>query len=176
MGSLSRGGRRCVAMLADGTRCTKRAVNGSEAQLCRSHSGGKREGRKGAPRHGFYAGEGNEGFEYLMRVSPEEYVRQGGVGVGAGNSLGIRERAVDLHPLDPGDAAMDVAIAGLTHKMEILDALIFRAKEQELDVVQLLSLYVGASTRLGRLVRDREELAKEGEGVCWGCWRGRRRR
>ncbi len=133
MGSSGRGRRRCVAILANGTRRTQTEMNGSDEQLCRSHTGTRNASRKGAPRHGFRAKEENEGFEYLRRVSPEEYVRQGGVGMGSGNSLGIRERSMDVHPLEPGDVGMDVAIAGLAHKMEILDALIFRARERELE-------------------------------------------
>jgi hypothetical protein len=74
------------------------------------------------------------------------------------NPLGIREREMDLHPVDPAQADVDVAIAGLLHKMEILDALIFRAKEHGLDITTLISLYLKATGRLGRLLMERHEM------------------
>ena len=52
----------------------------------------------------------------------------------------MREREIDLHPVDPEESDVNVAIAGLLQKMEILDALIFRAMEHDLEVITLLAL------------------------------------
>jgi hypothetical protein len=116
-------------------------------------------GAKGRLRHGYYARGNLDHFEYLRRESPETVVRQGGLGIGRRNPPGIRHRDRDLHPVDPAMADVDLAIAGLLHKMEILDALIFRAGEHGLDITTLLALYLRGCSRLGRLIVERDELS-----------------
>ena len=146
-------------MRSDGTPCRHKAINGSPEQLCSVHAGLTRQRRQARYRHGFYAQESGDHFEYLRRVSPEAFVRQGGLTPEEARPLGIRDRDRDLHPVDPALADIDVAIAGLLHKMEILDALIFRAREHGLDITTLLALYLGACGKLGRLIIERDELA-----------------
>ena len=150
-------GRRCSALRADGRPCTQRALNGSEPPLCTAHAQPQRKGRR--PKHGYYAEGSLEQLEYLLRVRPEDWVQGGGVGAARGQSLPIRERERDLHPTDDEEADLSLAIAALLHKMEILDALIFRAKEHDLDLTVLLSLYLAATDKLARRVIEREDRA-----------------
>jgi hypothetical protein len=154
-------GRPCTALRSDGSPCRHKAINGLPEQLCSVHAGLTGKRRQARYRHGFYAQEDAEQLEYLRRVRPEAFVRQGGLALEEGQPLGIRDRDRDLHPVDPAMADLDVAIAGLLHKMEILDALIFRAKEHGLEIMTLLALYLGASSKLGRLIVERDQLSNE---------------
>jgi hypothetical protein len=149
--------RRCSALTATGQPCTQPAINGLDVPLCASHSRPHKAGRR--PKHGYYASTNLDQLEYLHRVRPEDWVQNGGLAPARGSALQIRERDRDLHPPDPGQADIDLAIAALLHKMEILDALIFRAKEHELDITLLLSLYLAATSRLGRMVIERDDRA-----------------
>jgi hypothetical protein len=45
--------------------------------------------------------------------------------------------------------------------MEIIDKLIFQASRRGLDIVRLLELYTLASSRLARMLRDRQALDAE---------------
>jgi hypothetical protein len=153
-----RSGQQCVAINADGQRCRRKALNGLDAPLCGGHAPGHRRGSQGRLQHGYYAKDKSP-LEYLRRVRPEDYVRGGGLALTEENPIGIREREMDLHPPQPEQADLDLAIAELLHKMEILDALIFRAKEHDLDIVRLLELYLPATTRLGKLIGERHALA-----------------
>jgi hypothetical protein len=159
MTDLPKTGRPCSAVLADGSRCGHRAMNGQEEALCSVHAKVNNPGTRGRPRHGFYSRGAPDGFEYLRRVRPEDFVRQGGMAPEEKPFLGVREREMELHPPDAAEVDANVAIAGLVHKMEIVDALIFRAKEHDLDIVNLLAIYLSASSRLGRLVRERYEMS-----------------
>jgi hypothetical protein len=154
-----RSGRQCSAIRADGQRCRQKAVNGLEEPLCPVHASKPKGNPTGNPQHGFYSRGDVPGLEYLRRVAPDDFVRSGGLAVAKGEPLGIREREMELHPLEPERTDIDVAIAALVHKMEILDALIFRSKEHGLDLVTLLSLYLTATTRLGNLIRQRQAMS-----------------
>lgn len=159
MSSLQRSGRQCSAVRADGKRCRQKAINGLEEPLCPVHVSEQKGNTSGSPRHGFYSQGEASGFEYLRRVRPDDFVRSGGLVSAKEKPLEIREREMDLHPLEPERTDIDVAIAALVHKMEILDALIFRAKEHCLDITTLLSLYLAATTRLGNLIIGRHEMS-----------------
>jgi hypothetical protein len=152
-------GRQCTARRKDGERCRQLAVSGSPQQLCAYHATGRlpHHESRGNLQHGFYARDDQGKLEYLRRVSPAEFIRGRGLALQQDGPLEVREREMDLHPLDPGQTDTNVAIAGLLHKMEILDALIFRAKEHGLEITTLLALYLQASTRLGHLLRQRQE-------------------
>ena len=76
-------------------------------------------------------------------------------------NIEVRERQMDLHPPEPKEVDADTAIAGLVHKMEIIDKLIFEASERGLDVVRLLEIYTMASSRLAKMLRDRQALEAE---------------
>ncbi len=115
-------------MRSDGKPCTQRSINGLDEPLCATHAHPKKGGRR--PKHGFYSETNLDQLEYLRRVRPEDWVQGGGLAPAEERTLQIREREMDLHPPDPALADIDVAIAALLHKMEILDALIFRAKCQ----------------------------------------------
>ncbi len=152
-------------VLSNGTRCRQRALNGLIEPLCHVHARVKKGTTKCSPRHGFYSQDSNlEHFEYLRRVRPEDWVQGGGLAPAKEGALQIREREMDLHPPDSKEADTDVAIAALLHKMEILDALIFRAEEHGLDITVLLSLYLQATSKLGRLVLERHEVAANEHG------------
>ncbi len=154
-------GRPCTARRRDGSPCRHKAVNGQPEQLCSIHARLMDRGAKGRLRHGYYARGSLEHFDYLRRVRPAAFVRRGGLAAGQRPPLNIRERDIDLHPLDPSLADINVTIAGLLQKMEILDALIFRAKEDGLDILTLLGLYLHASSRLGRLIVQRHEMSSQ---------------
>ena len=153
-------GRQCTARRKDGQRCRQLAVAGSPDQLCAYHAGARlpREESKRNLQHGFHARDDGGRLEYLRRVSPADFVRGRGLALQEG-PLGVREREIDLHPVDPEQSDINVAIAGLLHKMEILDALIFRAREHDLEITALLALYLQATTRLGHLLRERYEMS-----------------
>ena len=153
-------------MRADGERCRRKAINGLEEPLCPVHASEQKDNTSGNPRHGFYSQGEVPAFEYLRRVRPDDFVRGGGLVSTKEKSLDIREREMDLHPLEPERTDIDVAIAALVHKMEILDALIFQAKEHGLDITTLLSLYLIATTRLGNLIVERHEMSSnEGDDL-----------
>ena len=152
-------GRQCSAVRADGRRCRRRALNGLEEPLCADHGPGRRPHAPGYIRHGFYDKGQDPRLEYLRRVRPEDYIRAGGLALTKGTPIGIRERKPDLHPPQPDQVDGNVAIAALVYKMEILDALIFRAREHGLDIVNLLSLYLVATTRLATLIRKRHAMS-----------------
>jgi len=152
-------GRPCTALRLDGSPCRHKAINGLREQVCSVHAGLTSHRSQARYRHGFYAQDDLEHFEYLRRVRPKAFVRQGGLATGKVRPLDIRDRDMDLHPVDPPMADADVAIAGLLHKMEILDALIFRAREHGLDITTLLGLYLRACGRLGRLIVERHEMS-----------------
>jgi hypothetical protein len=137
-------------------------VNGSKEQLCAYHANERlpRSRSRRNLRHGFYTKDDRDELEYLRRVAPADFVRGRGLAAQK-NPLGVREREIDLHPVDPDQSDVNVAIAGVLHKMEILDALIFRAKEHGLDITTLLGLYLRGSSRLGQLLRDRYEMSRE---------------
>ena len=166
MSGTHRSGRRCSAVRADGKRCRQKAINGLEVPLCPVHAFEHKGNTGGSPRHGFYSKGEPSGFEYLRRVRPDDFVRGGGLASIEGAPLEIREREMDVYPLEPERTDIDVAIAALVHKMEILDALIFRAEEHGLDIVTLLGLYLAATTRLGHLIRERHEMSnREGDDL-----------
>jgi hypothetical protein len=154
-------GRQCTALRKDGNRCRQKAVNGTTQQLCVYHAGQglPRENSRTNLKHGYYARDDKGKLDYLRRVPPAEFVRGRGLGLQQ-DPLGVRQREIDLHPVDPEQGDVNTAIAGLLHKMEILDALIFRAKEHDLDIVHLLAIYLQASTRFGNLLRERYEMAR----------------
>jgi hypothetical protein len=154
-------GRQCTARRKDGSRCRQLAVNGSSERLCVYHTDQRLASEKSRRRlrHGYYAKDDKGKLDYLRRLPPAEIVRSGGLGT-RDNALGVREREIDLHPVDPEQGDVNTAIAGLLHKMEILDALIFRAKEHDLDIVHLLAIYLQASTRFGHLLRERYEMSR----------------
>jgi|GEM_PF-2500725 len=162
MNASQRSGRKCSAVRSDGRPCTQRSINGLDEPLCATHAHPKKGGRR--PKHGFYSESNLDQLEYLRRVRVEDWVQGGGLAPAEERSLQIREREMDLHPPDPALADIDVAIAALLHKMEILDALIFRAKEHELDITVLLALYLRATTRLGHLIVEREAMASSEHG------------
>ena len=153
-------GRQCTARRKDGSRCRGLAVSGNPSQLCAYHAGARPPSHRSKRnlQHGYHARDDQGHFEYLRRVSPADFVRGRGLALQQ-SPLEVREREIDLHPVDPEESDVNVAIAGLLHKMEILDALIFRAKEHDLEITTLLALYLQASTRLGHLIRDRYEMS-----------------
>ena len=156
------GGRRCKATLPTGERCRNQAVNGSVEQLCTWHLRPESRGPGGNNAvHGFFAKSDTKRLAGVTRKSPVEFIRQGGLDVKPKSEIQVREREMDLHPLLPGDVGADTAIAGLVHKMEIIDKLIFQARERGLDVVRLLELYTLSSSRLSKLLRDRQALDSE---------------
>ncbi len=155
-------GRRCKARLPTGERCRKQAVNGRVEQLCIWHLRPESRGPAGnCFRHGFYA-KGDMGrLAGVTRGSPVEFIRKGGLEVMSKSDIKVRAREMDLHPLCPGDVGADTAIACLVHKMEIMHELIFQASERGLDVVRLLDLYTLGSSRLSKMLRDRQALDSE---------------
>jgi len=155
-------GRPCIALRKDGRPCRQMAVNGRKEQLCTYHAGARlpRASSRRNLQHGYYAQDDGGKLEYLRRMRPTQIVRGGGLAAGPGSPAGIREREMDLHPLDPDESDGNVAIAGLLHKMEMLDALIFRAEEHGLDITTLLDLYLQAASRLGRLIVERERASR----------------
>ena len=155
-------GRRCKARLPTGERCRKQAVNGAKEQLCTWHLRPESRGPGGNRfRHGFFA-KGDMGrLAGVTRGSPVEFIRKGGLEVKPKSDIQVRERETDLHPLAPGDVGANTAIAGLVQKMEIMHELIFQASERGLDVVRLLDLYTLGSSRLSKLLRDRQALDSE---------------
>ena len=156
------GGRRCKATLPTGRRCRKQAVNGTVEQLCIWHLRPESRGPAGNNAvHGFFAKGNPKRLAGVTRMSPVEFIRQGGLEVKPKSDITVRERETDLHPPAPGDVGSDTAIAGLVHKMEIIDKLIFQASERGLDVVRLLDLYTLSSSRLSKLLRDRQALHSE---------------
>jgi hypothetical protein len=157
-------GRRCTAIRADGRRCRGKAMNDLAAPLCSFHAPDQGCVTRGVLKHGFYAQQNLAHLEYLRRIRPESYVEGGGLALGEGRPVGIRQRRADLHPPQPEPATTGAAIAALLHKMEILDALIFRAEEHGLEVTKLLALYLQAISRLAGLVRDRDEMAGQEDG------------
>ena len=166
MSSYQRSGRQCSAVRADGERCRQKAVNGLEELLCPVHVSEHKGNTSGNPRHGFYSQGEVSGFECLRRVGPDDFVRGGGLVSAREKPLEIREREMDLHSLEPERTDIGVAIAALVHKMEILDALIFRAKEHSLDITTLLSLCLAATTRLGNLIWERHAMSSnEGDDL-----------
>ena len=64
----------------------------------------------------------------------------------------------------PDESDANVAIAGLLHKMGILDALIFRAEEHGLDVTTLLDVYLQSALRLGRLIVEHDKASRYEDG------------
>jgi hypothetical protein len=160
MSQIPQVGRRCTAQRKDGSRCRQLAISGSPDQLCAYHAGASLPSDRSRRnlQHGFHARDDGGRLEYLRRVSPAEFVRGRGLALQE-RPLGVREREIDLHPIDPEQSDANTAIAGLLHKMEILDALIFRAREHGLDITTLLALYLQASTRLGHLLRERYEMS-----------------
>lgn len=115
-------------------------------------------------RHRTVPRSGRASPEYLRRVQPEEYVERGGLALLEERPLGIRDRERDLHPPDPEEADVDLAIAALLHKMEILDALIFHAREHGLEITTLIGLYLRACSQLGGLIGDRHALESQENG------------
>jgi hypothetical protein len=158
METATQSGHQCTATRADGQRCRSRACNGRDVPLCSDHTPGRRANPGGPIRHGFLAQGRDPRLEYLRRVRPEDYIRSGGLALAQQSPIGIRQREMDLHPLQPDQVDINVAIADLVHKMEILDALIFRAREYDLDIGYPLSLYLPATTRLGQLIAERHAL------------------
>jgi hypothetical protein len=160
MTRLPESGRPCTATRKDGSPCRHKAINGLPEQVCSVHAKLMDRGAKGRLSHGFYARGSLEHFDYLRRVRPENFVQDGGLALGRPCPQPIPEPEIDLHPLDPDLADINLTIAGLVRKMAILDALIFRAEEHGLDITLLLSLYLGACGRLGRLVVQRHEMSR----------------
>jgi len=152
-------GRQCSAVLANGRRCRQKALNGLDKPLCSRHTPGRKPHAHGYVRHGFYDKGQDPRLEYLRRVRPEDYIQAGGLALTKGTPISIRERELDLHPPQPEQMDVNVAIAALVHKMEILDALIFRAREHGLDIANLLSLYLVSTARLGTLIRERHAMS-----------------
>jgi hypothetical protein len=159
MAQLPESGRPCTATRLDGSPCRHKAINGLPEQLCSIHAQLMDRGAKGRLRHGYYARGNLDHFEYLRRVSPADFVQQGGLAAGLRRPLRIRRRDRDLQPLDPALADIDLSIAELLHKMEILDALIFRARQDGLDILKLLDLYLQAASRLARLIIRRDRIS-----------------
>jgi hypothetical protein len=149
-------GRRCEARLPNGRRCRGAAMNGTAEALCAPHANLAPHPRRGGrAKHGFFATGGAKQLAWVGREAPADVVRMGGLEAMAEPDIKVRPREIDLHPLAPGEVDVDTAIAGLTHKMEIIDQLIFEARARDLDVVRLLELYTLATSRLARMVRDR---------------------
>jgi hypothetical protein len=155
-----RSGSQRIAINPDGLRCQRKALNGLDAPLCGARASGQRRGTQLRLQHGFYAKDCIR-LEYLRRVRPEDYIWGGGLALTEENPIGIREREMDLHPPGPEEVDINVAIADLMRKIEILDALIFRAREHDLDIVRLLDLYLPSTACLGRMIRERQALARD---------------
>lgn len=155
-------GRRCQARLPGGERCRNMAVNGRVEALCGWHANPENRGPSGnGVKHGFYVKGETDRLDWVGREPPVDVVRLGGLEAMPESDIKVREREMDLHPPEPKRVDADTAIAGLVHKMEIIDKLIFQASERGLDVVRLLELYTLASSRLARMLRDRQALESE---------------
>ena len=72
-----------------------------------------------------------------------------------------REPAADFYANEPGAVTVDQAIAGLVDKMRRLDHLIAAHEDTNGYLIRLFTLYTQASSRLGRLLRDRRALSGE---------------
>jgi hypothetical protein len=80
-----------------------------------------------------------------------------------------------FYATDPADVDIDQAIAGLIDKMRRLDRMIADANGEMWEgaaqvpsahIVRLVELYAQASSRLARMLRDRQRLADEsGDGI-----------
>ena len=155
-------GRRCQARLPNGERCRNMAVNGRVEALCVWHAHPESKGPPGnRVKHGFYVKGETDRLDWVGREPPVDVVRLGGLEAMSESEIKVRKREMDLHPPAPKEVDADTAIAGLVHKMEIIDKLIFEASARGLDVVRLLELYTLASSRLARMLRDRQALESE---------------
>jgi hypothetical protein len=138
------------------------AVNGSADLLCSWHADPENRGSSGNNvKHGFHARGSTDRLAWVGRESPAEVVRLGGLEAMPGSDIKVRQRGIDLHPPAPEKVDADIAIAGLVHKMEIIDKLLFQASQRGLDVVRLLELYTLASSRLAKMLRHRQALQSE---------------
>jgi hypothetical protein len=138
------------------------AVNGRAEALCVWHAQPESKGPPGnSVKHGFYVKGETDRLDWVGREAPSDVVQLGGLRAMPPASIEVRERQMDLHPPEPKEVDADTAIAGLVHKMEIIDKLIFQASERGLDVVRLLEIYTMASSRLAKMLRDRQALEAE---------------
>ena len=129
--------RRCTARTAHGRPCRAWAVRGSEPARCCVHGGSRRP----VPRS-------RTGADAAVKAE--------------------RPDATGFYDDDPQAVSINHAIAGLVDKMRRLDQII-DAYERETEggdgfLIRLLGLYLQASTRLGRMLRDRHTLLGEGAG------------
>ena len=138
------------------------AVNGRAEALCVWHAHPESKGPPGnCVKHGFYVKGETDRLDWVGREAPSDVVQLGGLRAMPPANIEVRERQMDLHPPEPKEVDADTAIAGLVHKMEIIDKLIFEASERGLDVVRLLEIYTLASSRLAKMLRDRQALEAE---------------
>jgi hypothetical protein len=97
-------------------------MNGRAEALCIWHAEPE---KRGVPanrvKHGFYAKGETERLAWVGREAPADFVQLGGLITMPESDIDVREREMDLHPLAPREVDADVAIAGLVHKMEIID-------------------------------------------------------
>jgi len=135
----------CTATTRAGQRCKNHAVAGSDPPRCSSHGGGH---------------------------SP--------VGAPPGNT-NAQTHGAYTRPLDPA-ADLDARISDLNHRIEQLSAFIDRASlrtsddgdsdDSAIDLDQytrLLSLHGQLTSRLGRLMRDRQTISPEDNSFLQEC-------
>lgn len=76
-------------------------------------------------------------------------------GAPSGNTNALKH---GFYSSDPAAVSIDDAIAGLIDKLERVDALLPGIEDPE-HLIRLFELYTQASSRLGRLLRDRRALS-----------------